>query len=66
LEEQSQAKSNKAKMPTTLTNRPILAVNLLGARHAGFALLSLPNKLFILWTLVTPLTNSRYGLQPVV
>jgi hypothetical protein len=36
LEEQSQAKSNKAKMPTTLTNRSILAVNLLGARHTGF------------------------------
>jgi hypothetical protein len=66
LEEQSQAKSNKAKMPTTLTNRSILAVNLLEAHHTGFALLSLPNKPFILWILVTPLTNSRYRLQPVV
>jgi hypothetical protein len=36
LEEQSQAKSNKAKMPATLTNRSILAVNLLEARHTGF------------------------------
>jgi hypothetical protein len=62
LGEQSQAKSNKAKMPTTLTNRSILAVNLLEAHHTGFASLSLPNKPFILLTKAQLVTANQLML----